>query len=73
MADINLREYYSVLLTLDPLLTHRISMLRIAKLTVLKAYIEEMKVELDRHKRILISKELKKPFLQKLFELKGAV
>lgn len=73
MADINLREYYSTLLTLDPFImhvTHGISMSRIAELAALKAYME---ANLGRCKRMLISKELKKPFLQKLYELKGVV
>lgn len=70
MADINLREYYSILLTLDPFIAHRMSITRIAKLTVVRAYME---ANLGRYKRMLISKELKKPFLQKLFELKGVV
>lgn len=70
MADINLREYYSRLPILDPFIMHEISMSRIAKLTALKAHME---ADLGRYKRMLISKELKKPFLQKLFELKGVV
>ena len=70
MVDINLREHYSRLLILDPFITHRMSISRIAKLAALKVYME---ANLDRYKRILISKELKKPFLQKLYELKGVV
>lgn len=70
MADNNLSEYYSRLLYIDPFIAHGISMSRIAKLTVLKAYVA---TKSDRYKRMLITKELKKPFLQKLFELKGAV
>ena len=70
MVDINLSEYYSRLLYFDPFISHKGSMARIAELTALKAYVE---TKLDQYKRMLISKELKKPFLQKLFELKGAV
>lgn len=66
MIDINLREYYPVLLRLDPFITHKMLLTR----TALNAFME---TECDRYKRILISKELKKPFLQKLFEMKGAV
>lgn len=72
MADIKLREYYSNLhlLCLDQLIAHKMSMSSIIKFAALKAYIE---ADFDRYKRMLISKELKKPFLQKLFELKGVV
>lgn len=70
MADINLSEYYSRLLCIDPFIAHGISMSRIAKLTALRAYVA---TKSDQYKRMLISKELKKPFLQKLFELKGVV
>lgn len=70
MVDINLSEYYSRLLCINPFITHEISMRCIAKLTALKAHME---AKSDQYKKMLISKELKKPFLQKLFELKGAV
>jgi hypothetical protein len=70
MADINFSEYYSRLPYIDPFIAHGISMSRIARLTALNAYVE---AKSDQYKKMLISKELKKPFLQKLFELKGAV
>lgn len=71
MAEINLKEYYPQLLYLDSFMAHRMSLYRVAELTAIKAYVE---ANYDRfYKKALISRELKKPFLQKLFELKGVV
>ena len=71
MVDTNLRKYYLQLLDLDSFTAHRMSLFHIAELTAIKAYVEANHNRF--YKKVLISKELKKPFLQKLFELKGAV
>lgn len=81
MADINLRYYYyqsqriiSGSKNSKCREAYNLSYTDIYDFASKKQSLKKWEIELDiHHKRILISKELKKPFLQKLFELKGVV
>lgn len=70
MANYNYEKYYLMDSLETFFLSHELSLIRISKLMAIHARAE---ANLNRFKKIVISEELKKSFLQKLYELKGVV